>query len=515
MEIKDTRLIVSKSLAERIRRLGSRAAANIAAVAMMVAVAGSCQSGGSSDDDGVYAVDADTCMYSKEFYVGADLSSANELEDAGVKYTLGGDTIDLYKTIHKFGGNLVRLRLWHNPTWGKYSKLDDVKRGAKRIKDANMKFMLDFHYSDTWTDQERSIAPAAWTSIAKVTETLVDSVYNYTFTTLEELNKDGVLPSVVQLGNELHNNMMVLNSSELTPLDHKRNAQLINAALKAVRDFNRSNHTEVKTALHVGLQDKGTLKWVKDMKDNGLKRFDILAISYYPQWHRYSIKKLGKLSADLYRKHGVQLLVAETGHIWTHSWNDNTNNIMDEGYSEYADAVCPQMQKDFLLSVKHALRTNRGYGVLAWEPEWVSSNVTTRWGNGSTWENVAFFDFKNEMLLHGGMDFLNDNNGKVTFMVDVPCAIADTKCYITGSFLDDGFDHWQIVPMKRVGSTSTFTFTTYLSYSQTVEYYYLSDSTWRAKEDVPQRFRRYNGYRGYTLPYGKDRAVVRDVYGGK
>lgn len=100
MEIKDIRLIVSKSLAERIRRLGSRATANIAAVAMVVAVAGSCQSGGSSDDDGVYAVDADTCMYSKEFYVGADLSSANELEDAGVKYTLGGDTIDLYKTIN-------------------------------------------------------------------------------------------------------------------------------------------------------------------------------------------------------------------------------------------------------------------------------------------------------------------------------------------------------------------------------------------------------------------------------
>ena len=64
--------------------------------------------------------------------------------------------------------------------------------------------------------------------------------------------------------------------------------------------------------------------------------------------------------------------------------------------------------------------------MLAWEPGWVSSNVPTRWGTGSTWENVAFFDFKNEMLKHGGMDFLNDNNGKVTFLVDVPGAGADT-----------------------------------------------------------------------------------------
>ena len=497
-------------------KLMNKAASCMASMAVLALAVASCHSGNASDDEGdaFNVANEDTCMYSKEFYVGADLSYINELEDAGVKYTLGGDTIDLYQTIHKFGGNLVRLRLWHNPTWGNYSKLDDVKRGARRIKEAGMNFMLDFHYSDTWTDQEKNIIPAAWTSIANVTDALQDSVYNYTMSTLKDLNSDGLVPLVVQLGNELHHNMMVLNNSELAPLNHERNAKLLNSALRAVRDFNNKNNADVKTALHVAMQDTETLQWIEDMKKNGLKRFDILAISYYPQWHTYGVEKLGKLSANLYRKHGVQLLVAETGHVWTHSWNDNTMNVMDQGYMKNVDAVCPQLQKDFLLSVKHALRANRGYGVLAWEPGWVSSNVPTRWGTGSTWENVAFFDFKNEMLKHGGMDFLNDNNGKVTFLVDVPGAGADTKCYITGSFLDDGFDQWQILPMTRVDSTSTFTFTTYLSYSQSVEYYYLSDSTWKGKENVPLRLRRYNGYRGYTLPYGKDRAVVKGVFSG-
>ena len=123
----------------------------MASMAVLALAVASCHSGNASDDEGdaFNVANEDTCMYSKEFYVGADLSYTNELEDAGVKYTLEGDTIDLYQTIHKFGGNLVRLRLWHNPTWGNYSKLDDVKRGARRIKEAGMDFMLDFHYSDT------------------------------------------------------------------------------------------------------------------------------------------------------------------------------------------------------------------------------------------------------------------------------------------------------------------------------------------------------------------------------
>jgi arabinogalactan endo-1,4-beta-galactosidase len=38
---------------------------------------------------------------------------------------------------------------------------------AKRIKAAGLRFLLDFHYSDTWADPGKQFKPAAWkTSIS-------------------------------------------------------------------------------------------------------------------------------------------------------------------------------------------------------------------------------------------------------------------------------------------------------------------------------------------------------------
>ena len=112
------------------------------------------------------------------FYVGADLSYTNELEDTGVEYTVNGVTTNIFTLFHQYGANMVRLRLWHNPTWTNYSNYADVKKSAKRIKNAGMDILLDFHYSDTWTDPEQNLVPAAWASVVNDTTALADSVCN-------------------------------------------------------------------------------------------------------------------------------------------------------------------------------------------------------------------------------------------------------------------------------------------------------------------------------------------------
>ena len=99
---------------------------------------------------------------SESFYVGADLSYANELEDTGVEFKENGVVKDIYSLVKAYGANMIRLRLWHNPTWTNYSTLADVKKSAQRAKSANMSILLDFHYSDTWTDPEQNLVPAAW-----------------------------------------------------------------------------------------------------------------------------------------------------------------------------------------------------------------------------------------------------------------------------------------------------------------------------------------------------------------
>ncbi|RLD82581.1 MAG: arabinogalactan endo-1,4-beta-galactosidase, partial [Bacteroidetes bacterium] len=62
------------------------------------------------------------------FYFGADLSYINEMEDCEAIYKDKNDVVkDPYLIFKDAGANLVRLRLWHNPSWTNYSNYEDVK----------------------------------------------------------------------------------------------------------------------------------------------------------------------------------------------------------------------------------------------------------------------------------------------------------------------------------------------------------------------------------------------------
>lgn len=463
----------------------------------------------SSDNSRVFTT---TRAISSTFYLGADLSYTNELEDTGVEYLVNDTVTDIFSLFHQCGANMVRLRLWHNPTWTNYSNYADVKKSAKRIKNAGMSILLDFHYSDTWTDPEQNLVPAAWASVVNDTTALADSVYNYTYKTLVAMKGSSILPVAVQIGNETNNNIMVSDNSELLPLNVQRNVKLFNAGIKAVKDFNSNYNKDIKTILHVAMTNTDVLNWIYNIKTHGILDFDIIGVSYYPQWQFYTPQELGELASTVYNTYGLQLLVAETGHIWTRSWNDNCQNLMSYMAPGYPETPCPQLQKDFLIEVKEAVRNNHGYGVLAWEPGWVSSTNETLWGTGSNWENVAFFDFNNKLFSHGGIEFLNDNNCKVTFSIDMSEAGDTAKGYITGDFTDNGFGTWQIIPMNQVGTTNRYTFSTYLSKGQTVEYFYLSDSTWASREVVPDSLKVFWNDRGYTVSSNKDSITLNDIW---
>src|SRR4030042_4108775 len=54
-----------------------------------------------------------------KFVMGADLSYVNQIEDHGGVYKDYNQVRDPYRIFKEHGTNLVRLRLWHNPTWTK------------------------------------------------------------------------------------------------------------------------------------------------------------------------------------------------------------------------------------------------------------------------------------------------------------------------------------------------------------------------------------------------------------
>lgn len=447
------------------------------------------------------------------FLKGADLSYVNELEDCGVLYTEGGVNKDPYALMKDYGANVIRLRLWHNPTWTNYSNLADVKRSINRAKNLGLYVLLDFHYSDTWTDPEQSLVPAAWASVVNDTTALADSIYNYTTKVLTDLKDSNLLPDLVQIGNETNNNFLVSDNSLLLPVNIQRNVTLFNAGLEAVADFNSSYSKDIKTVLHIAMTLSDASNWVYNLEQNGILDYDMLGISYYPQWQSYTPEELGEFTADLLEDYGIKLLVAETGHIWTREWNDDCHNLMSNMAPGYPETPCPQLQKDFLIEVKNAVRNNGGAGVIAWEPAWVSSDNETLWGTGSNWENVAFFDFNNELLDHGGIEFLSENNITVTFRVDMSNAGSGCKGYITGAFTSDNYGSWQIMPMIQEGTSNIYKFTTHLTQGQTGAYYYLSDSTWTARETVPPSCQVYwNSDRGYSASTTSTTQVISNVW---
>lgn len=447
------------------------------------------------------------------FMKGVDLSYANELEDLGIKFYEDSIPKDIYQLMNNHGANLARIRLWHNPTWTNYSNLKDAKKSISRAKALNMYVLLDFHYSDTWTDPQQNYIPAAWLPVIDDLDVLSDSVYQYTYNTLDHLYKSKLLPDWVQIGNEINKNIMVRDTTELLPVNLVRNVKLLSAGIKAVHHFNADYDLNIQTVLHVAMAPEESMEWVGNLTRLGIENFDIFGLSYYPQWQGYTPKDLGVLTKNMRDTYHKKLLVAETGHIWTRQWNDTLINLMSKMGPGYPECPCPQLQKDFLIEVRNEVRYNGGAGVIAWEPEWVSTpNQVTLWGAGSNWENVAFFDFNNNLIQPGGIDFLSEENAEVTFRVDMTNIDTSNGVYITGEFTKGDWDQWQFFPMKQEGNSSIYYFKTNLSLGQTGAYYYLNAADWNAKESIPESCQLKWEDRLYEIPNNAKSMIISNVW---
>ncbi len=348
-------------------------------------------------------------------YLGADLSYVNEMEDCGVVYRENGQIKDPYRIFADNGCNLVRLRLWHTPAWydtlnlGKrYSDLADVRRSIQRAKAAGMPVLLDFHLSDFWADPQRQLAPAAWLPVVSDLPALRDSVYQYVFQTLSRLHSENLLPEMVQIGNEVNRPILLsqADNDANVPIDWNRNAPLFQSGFSAVRDFEKSSGKPVKIVLHLaGPADARFL--MTGFWTHGVQDFDIIGLSYYWAWHKpTTIAQTGAIIAEFKNTYpGKEVMIVETGYIWTTASNDNAGNIISEVHPDYAPAS-PENQLKWMVDLTKEVRRQGGIGVLYWEPAWVSSACHTPWGQGSHQEHATFFDFDNNVLPNGGMRWM-------------------------------------------------------------------------------------------------------------
>lgn len=338
-----------------------------------------------------------------EFYLGADLSYVNEMENCNVTYKNDeGEPQDVFKIFANTGANLIRVRKWHNPEWTNYSNYEDIEKTIQRAKQNKMKVLLDFHYSDDWADPNKQEIPRAWLPVIDKLEVLGDSLYNYTFTTLEKLNNKNLLPEMVQVGNET--NIMILQKDDkITEMNWSRNAYLLNRGIQAVRDFSKFKNQKIEIMLHIA-QPENALWWFKKAKENGITDYDWIGLSYYPKWSTYTLEQVSEAFTTLIETYKKKLMVVETAYPFSLQNIDDANNILGndaliDGYSATQEG-----QFNYLIDLKNAIKNAGGKGLIYWEPAWVSNSCSTRWGKGSHWENATLFDFENKPTL--GLNFL-------------------------------------------------------------------------------------------------------------
>lgn len=334
------------------------------------------------------------------FYYGADLSYVNEMEDCGATFTDANNiTKDPFQIFKEAGANLIRVRLWHNPTWTDYSNLEDVKMTIQRAKSQGMKVLLDFHYSDTWADPSTQLIPTAWLSQIDNTSALGDLVYNYTSNVLNDLDNENLSPDIVQIGNEI--NPMILQEEELVwPINWSRNSFLLNKAISAVRDFSNS----IEIMLHIAQPENG-LWWFEQATQNGVTDYDWIGLSYYPVWSNYTLENINTPISTLINTYNKRLMIVETAYPFTLTNADSANNILgnDALISGYPATQLGQL--NYLNQLKHVVYNAGGEGVVYWEPAWVSTDCFTLFGQGSNWDNATLFDANKKATL--GMQFYN------------------------------------------------------------------------------------------------------------
>jgi arabinogalactan endo-1,4-beta-galactosidase len=454
------------------------------------------------------------------FYFGNDLSYVNQMEDCGAVYKEKNVPKDVFQIFADHGTNLVRVRLWYEPTWQndlvqpdgvkpQYSDFEDVKETIRRSKKAGMQVMLDLHLSDFWADPGKQIIPARWVASANDTASLADSVYNYVSRILTSLDHDTLMPEIVKVGNENNGGILrhtILNSDFTAggsvSSSWGRHSHFYKAAIRAIRDVGSSAEINPKICLHyAGLS--WVASWYQNLMNYGVTDFDIIGFSYYYAWHGASIQELGSTIEELKTTFpGYEVMVAETGYLWTTQDFDDLENIAVDPDPAYLPVI-PEKQLEYMVDYTREVIRSGGSGVIFWEPAWVSTPCTTPWGKGSSHDHLVFFDPVNTNFMENGGGkwtesrfYENPDYRKVTFKVNTSEIEVNDKMYISGTMTGDP---WVIQPMYPE-SENLYSFTTYLAAGDSGAFYFLNDSSWDARESVPQECAEWWGTdRGYKI----------------
>ncbi len=318
---------------------------------------------------------------SSDFALGWDISSLIVEKNSGVKYyDFAGNELKTYADFCKFAASQgithVRVRVWNDP-WdadgngygGGNNDVDTAVEIAKACKEAGIKLLVDFHGSDFWADPERQLTPKAWEGYT-VDQKAV-ALAAFLKDSLTKIAATGVTIDMVQVGNETNNGFVGESKTEDM-------LKLFGAGADAVHNFDPN----IKVLIHFTDPQKGTLStWAERL--NGAKvDYDVLATSYYPQYHgsradlTQALKDAKAAAGD-----GKDVLVVETSYPYTTVDSDDTgddgNGHLNIGGADYKWPFTVQGQANYMREVIDAANKGGSIGLFYWEPAWITVGDTT------------------------------------------------------------------------------------------------------------------------------------------
>ncbi|MDQ8205025.1 glycosyl hydrolase 53 family protein [Pelagicoccus sp. SDUM812003] len=296
-----------------------------------------------------------------DYAIGADVSFLASAEERGTVFKDDGVAKPGLEILKDNGYNWIRLRLFHTPSNSERfplpNDLEYTIELAKKAHDLGFKFLLDFHYSDTWADPSKQFLPKAWENLTH--EELVEAVFAYTRDTIVAFREAGVMPDMVQNGNEITNGMLWPHGK--LPENEDNFAELVQAGINGV-DAGRGNLPRPKIMVQV--ESSGNKAKTKRFFDALFARgvdCDVLGQSYYPWWHGSPLDLRETLNF-MALEYGKEVMVVEAAYCWRPTeYKEHPGPFPEtpEGQREYLETV-----HEILLDVPNGL----GTGIFWWEP---------------------------------------------------------------------------------------------------------------------------------------------------
>ena len=345
-----------------------------------------------------------------------DLSTLAELEKLGAKYYDNNEETDILEIMKRYDVDTIRLRLWNDPYSEKgepygagTNDLDTTLAIAKKVTDAGMGVLLNYHYSDFWADPGKQIKPKAWKDYG--VKELEKAVYEYTRDTMQVFKAQGVNLTMVQVGNELTNGLLWPEGQKP---EYDNIALFINAGIRGVRAVD----ADVPIMIH--LDNGGNNELYRTWFDEFMKRgedFQYIGLSYYPFWHG-TLDMLEYNMNDIAERYDKDLIIAEVSMGYTMEDYASYEKLKPEERKGYATKpslvekleypMTKEGQTEFMKDILTRLQNvkgGHGCGFFYWEPAWIpvpgsgwATPASLEYMNdpgpcGNEWANQALFDY--------------------------------------------------------------------------------------------------------------------------